>query len=314
MNKFVSITAVIPLSMCCIQPVSAQPDLPKQALLFVGHSDVARKDYDIWRVCADGSQYASVVVQPENQSQFSLSHDGKWVLYSEKDQQHSQIVMRSLTGKPEVRKLTNSNGRNTGGVLSPDQQTLLFFSTRDGGKPEMYQMELKTKQLKRLTDNQHYESGASWHPSGKKVIFTRYIAKQGETSYSGHGEVIELHLTSGKERQLTKLKGYNGGARYSPDGKQIAFHRVYNDTSELWLMNADGTNAKALTNSAIDEYSPAWSDDGHWLAYTAGSGSDGQGTFDLYMMRSNGTGKRRVLAAANTQMEPMWLPGDSSCN
>jgi TolB protein len=76
-------------------------------------------------------------------------------------------------------------------------------------------------------------------------------------------------------------------------------------------MDADGGNARAITDSFVDEYSPAWSPDGQWIVYTAGTGQDGHGTFDLWLIRPDGSDQRLVTAAANTQMSPQFRPGDS---
>lgn len=78
-------------------------------------------------------------------------------------------------------------------------------------------------------------------------------------------------------------------------------------------MNADGSNAKAITSTFIDEYSPAWSPDGNWIAYTAGTGNDSQGTFDLWLIRPDGSNARLVHAGVNTQMSPAWRTGEHYC-
>ena len=122
---------------------------------------------------------------------------------------------------------------------------------------------------------------------------------------------MQLELESRVETQLTKLGGYNGGLDISPDGSQVAFHRVDDQGAELWLMNIDGGQPRAITDTRIDEYSPAWSPDGKWLAFTAGSGLDGRGRFDLWLMRPDGKERRIISKAPNTQMEPAWRPTEA---
>jgi TolB protein len=90
----------------------------------------------------------------------------------------------------------------------------------------------------------------------------------------------------------------------------IAFHRVAEGAVDIWFMNSDGPNQRQITETFIDEYSPAWSPDGRWVVYTAGTGNDGHGTFDLWLMDSEGQRRRVVSKAANTQMEPKWRKGE----
>jgi TolB protein len=196
---------------------------------------------------------------------------------------------------------------------SPDGKQLAFFSDRDSEKPELYILELETGDLTRMTENAMYDSDPSWSPDGDRIIFSRFFpATDGEKS-GGHGAIIELDLGSRTERQLTDLGGYCGGVDYSPDGQQIAFHRVSGGRSEIWLMEADGSNRRAITDTFLDEYSPAWSPEGQWIVCTAGTEHDGRGTFDLWLMRSDGTGRHLISSAPNTQMSPRWRTGDHYC-
>ena len=124
---------------------------------------------------------------------------------------------------------------------------------------------------------------------------------------------MAIDVKTGEERQLTKLGGYNGGVDYSPDGKRIAFHRADDKRAEIWVMDSDGANPNQVTDTLIDEYSPAWSPDGNWIAYTAGTESDGNGTFDLWLMLPDGSGARIISTSPNTQMNPKWRFGKHYC-
>jgi Tol biopolymer transport system component len=62
-------------------------------------------------------------------------------------------------------------------------------------------------------------------------------------------------------------------ASYSPDGSQIAFSSAVGDQSQIFVMDADGTHVRQLTQDAFDDSSPAWSPDGKTLAYASYQGS-----------------------------------------
>lgn len=65
---------------------------------------------------------------------------------------------------------------------------------------------------------------------------------------------------------------HDSGAKFSPNGKQIAFYGLTEDKNyEIHTMNADGTNIINLTNDLLEDYSPEWSRDGKWIAYTSGT-------------------------------------------
>jgi TolB protein len=61
---------------------------------------------------------------------------------------------------------------------------------------------------------------------------------------------------------------------WSADGKQIVFESDRSGESQLYIMNADGSNVKALTKDALRNTEPTWSPDGKWIAYHCREGFD----------------------------------------
>ena len=64
----------------------------------------------------------------------------------------------------------------------------------------------------------------------------------------------------------------DGHPRWSPDGKRIAFHRFMDKeriqtSSELFVMNADGTEQKRLTHNTVADIYPSWSPVGQYFAF-----------------------------------------------
>ena len=70
--------------------------------------------------------------------------------------------------------LTKSNGYDAESVVSPDGKTILFTSDRDGDL-EIYSMNLKGKNLKRLTFEKGYDGGGFFSPDGKKLFIARIV-------------------------------------------------------------------------------------------------------------------------------------------
>ena len=85
---------------------------------------------------------------------------------------------------------------------------------------------------------------------------------------------------------------------WSPDGRRIAFVRG----SELWVMDADGTDARALEGVRGTE--PAWAPDGRRLVFT----SDGyRGRFGLAIVKADGS-SGRTLTTLGRDSSPAWSP------
>ena len=77
---------------------------------------------------------------------------------------------------------------------------------------------------------------------------------------------------------------------WSPDGSRIAFSENSDGNDEIYVMNADGTNATRLTNSAESDRYPSWSPDGSQIAFV----SDRHGNREIYVMNADGTGVARL--------------------
>ena len=91
--------------------------------------------------------------------------------------------------------------------------------------------------------------------------------------------------------------------RWARDGQKIAFSAWSHDTSDLYVMNADGTGRQALTSDPGWDGGPTWSPDGRALAYTAGGGF----VADIYVINADGT-ERRMLTSGARRGELAWSP------
>ena len=67
---------------------------------------------------------------------------------------------------------------------------------------------------------------------------------------------------------------------WSPDGKQIAFASNPDGNSDIYIMDANGTNLTQITHNDADDLEPAWSPDGKQIAFA----SNPAGNYDIYVI------------------------------
>jgi Tol biopolymer transport system component len=77
---------------------------------------------------------------------------------------------------------------------------------------------------------------------------------------------------------------------YSPDGLKIAFISTHDGDPEIFVMNADGTGLRKLTDNTAVDAAPSWSPDGGKIVFT----SDRGGSFELYRMNSDGSQQQLI--------------------
>lgn len=114
-------------------------------------------------------------------------------------------------------------------------------------------------------------------------------------------------------QRLTSAAGYDDSPAWSPAGGRIAYHHwETGGRSDIWVMNADGTNPVNLTadmHASGFRRAPAWSRDGTRIAFSQSEfGPDGT-TASIWIMNADGTNKRRLTATlTGFDNAPTWSP------
>lgn len=122
-------------------------------------------------------------------------------------------------------------------------------------------------------------------PALAKIVF--------QSNRDGNHEIYVINDDGSGERRLTYHPTYDSNPRWSPDGKQITFTRqvpgeiikvpgeeVQTYTYDVFVMNADGSNPRNLTNNPSINGEGSWSPDGHHIAFT----SSRSGAFNIYLI------------------------------
>ena len=96
------------------------------------------------------------------------------------------------------------------------------------------------------------------------------------------------------------------GAAWSPDGRRIAVSAVAeaDHDPEIFIVAADGTRLRRLTDNHLSDRHPTWSPDGRRLAFESAR----TGLFQIYSMRADGSRQRRLSHQAEDCGSPAWSP------
>ncbi len=211
-----------------------------------------------------------------------------------------------------VRRLTTRPGSEFDPTWSPDGGRMAYRDSRRGinHDDEIYVMNADGSGQRNLTRNRANDWGPAWSPDGSMIAFNSdrdllpqlYVVRPDGT-----------HL-----RRLTEIEAEYPA--WSPDGKRIAFMSMQPDARgsdpnyDVFVVNADGSGLRQLTDWPGEDGWPAWSRDGRLIAFTTSHDDHGQSGdigpyFDIWVMNSDGSGKRRL--SSNFGMFPVWSPDGS---
>jgi Tol biopolymer transport system component len=142
---------------------------------------------------------------------------------------------------------------------SPNGKTIAF--TRHRGSFTTYDIYTMGggSGVRNLTNHYDTDWQPAFSPDGKSIVFTRDDQDLYVVNSDGTGMRTLTHLPE---------EFYSESPVWSPDGTKIAFVGTSfdaegNGITDIWTINADGTDPTRLTDDPAGENDPAWSPDGN---------------------------------------------------
>lgn len=138
-------------------------------------------------------------------------------------------------------------------------------------------------------------------PDGQQIIFDVL------------GDLYLMPIAGGEAKALTHSMAWEMQARFSPDGKQIAYMSDAGGGDNIWVMNADGSNPHAVTKEDFRLLNnPVWHPNGQFIAARKHySGTRSLGSGEIWMFHASGGSGVQINEKPNWQKdlgEPAFSP------
>jgi Tol biopolymer transport system component len=268
------------------------------------------------------------------------SPDGKRLIFQSTrgDLKCDQIFIMNADGTDQ-HMVSNGKGRTTCGYFLPDNQHIVYGSTHLAGDAcppdadhskgyvwavyntfDVFLAKDDGTDVKRLTNAAGYDAEATINAKTKKIIYTSMA--------SGDLDLWTMNLDGSNKKQITKSYGYDGGAVISRDGKKIAWRANHPETPEakktydnllkqdltspmkmeLFVANADGSNAKEITHFGCASFAPTFTPDGKQILFSSNKQECDSSKFELYLVNIDGTGLKQVTNYGGFTSFPEFSP------
>lgn len=267
-----------------------------------------------------------------------FSADDEWLIYQSTPRNGGcdQIYTMRTDGS-DNRMVSTGEGRTTCAYFVPGQDRIVYSSTHLGGEacppppdrsqgyvwglyPEydIFTAAPDGSDLQRLTDTPGYDAEATLSRDGEWIVFT--------SVRDGDLDIYKMRKDGSELTRLTDELGYDGGAFFSYDGNKIVY-RAYHPTDpeeiadyqrllaqnlirpsklDIYVMNADGTDKRRLTDNGKANFAPYFFPDGERVIFSSNM-DDPQGReFDLYAINVDGTGLERITYSEGFDGFPMF--------
>jgi Tol biopolymer transport system component len=237
--------------------------------------------------------------------------------------------------------VSTGKGRTTCAFFTKDDKHIIYASTHEAADTcppavdrakygnkyiwpvyasyDIYMADLKGKIIKKLTNTPGYDAEATVSPDGKKMLFT--------SIRNGDLDLYIMDLESGDTKQITNTPGYDGGAWFSPDGKKIVWRASRPKTEaeineyrsllkdglvaptqmEVFIANADGTDAKQVTSLGQANWAPNFLPDGRIIFCSNHEYKRGF-PFNMYTMNADGSNIEKISRDKGFDAFPMFSP------
>jgi TolB protein len=222
--------------------------------------------YEIYVMSSDGSHPRRLTTTDAAEDHPAWSPDGSRLTFDADydGDGYAEIYAMDPDGTNLI-QLTSNQANDQFADWSPDGTQIAFSSDRDGDW-NIYVMNVADalqgtdgSHPRALTDSPLRELFPAWSPDGAQIAFAAVPANSRNVDVYVMNVADALQGTDGGNvRQLTDTPYYDEDPAWSPDGKHIVFQSERNRNFEIYVMNADGSEQRPLTNHRGDDFWPSW--------------------------------------------------------
>jgi Tol biopolymer transport system component/DNA-binding winged helix-turn-helix (wHTH) protein len=257
--------------------------LPSGHLVYLHQNTLWAAPFDLSRLEVTGAPQPVLEEVNSNVSgggDFDFSQTGTIVYVSSKVQISFPYSIWWLESTGQTKALHVPPGLYENPRFSPDGKRLAFELATGSVRADIWVKDLERDTVSRLTNLPGRNDFPVWTPDGKSIVFESW-----DWAASGIYWIRADGVGEAQRLTETDLNTFQSPLSFSPDGKRLAYSQDQESSGfrgEIWTALIEGDRdhprlgkAEAFLRTSFSERDPAFSPDGHWLAYSSNeSGKD----------------------------------------
>ena len=205
------------------------------------------------------------------------------------------FIMNLVSGKREL--VGDFPNMTFAPRFSPDGQRVVMSLGTPDGESSIYEMDLRTRQSRRLSQSGGIDTGPSYSPDGRQIVF--------ESDREGSQQLYVMNSDGSGVRRLSTGDGRYSTPVWSPRGDYIAFTKQTSGRFLIGVMRPDGSGERVLTEGYHNE-GPTWAPNGRVVMFFRESQGANAGP-RLFSVDLTGYNERQV-ATPSFGSDPAWSP------
>lgn len=213
-----------------------------------------------------------------------------------KDVSKEQICIVNADGSGYRRLTTNDNVRHYYPSVSPDGNSVVYSAYNEQSKHyEIYELNISTNENRQLTFSIGDLNAPEISPDGSTIVLTRFFSDPEKPT------TWLINRDGSNPREVSADSAID--PTWSPDGKQILFASAMNGLTQLFVINADGTGLRQVSNLPALRGRSDWSPQGLIVTY-----SGKPWTREIFAMNVDGSGERQISPTGGNSQGPSFSP------
>jgi len=249
-------------------------------------------------------------------------------------------IPQSQTEHFEPKLVSTGKGRTTCAFFYPDGKHILYASTHEGGETcppvpdrskygnrylwpvyasfDIFKADTNGTIISKLTKTEGYDAEATISPKGDRIVFT--------SMRDGDLELYSMDLEGRDVKRLTNTPGYDGGAWFNEDGSKIIWRASRPGTEEemndyksllaqglvaptvmeVWMANADGSDARQITELGKANWAPNFIPGSRQIVFCSNHEYARGFPFNMYLKEPGREGLEKISRDKGFDAFPMF--------